>query len=293
MAFALVGLVVLLLVSLFQDAALAMGRFGLAFIWGSVWNPVTHVFGVLPAVYGTLATSCVALLIAVPIGLGAGIFLAEFAPPWLERPLAFLIELLAAIPSVVLGLWALFILVPVLRPVEGWLGRHLGFLPLFSGPPIGIGILAASLILTIMVLPILTTIIREVIRAVPENQREAAYALGATEWEAIAGVVLPYGRSGILGAVTLALGRALGETLAVTMVIGNVFKIELSLFAQATTLASLIASQFREADSEIYLSALIYAGVVLFVITLVVNVAARLLVHRLSTAAIGLGKGGG
>src|SRR5262245_13748505 len=224
MAFTIVGLVGLLLLSLLKDARPAIAQFGLEFIWTSRWNPVTRVFGVLPAIYGTLITSLVALILAVPVGIGAGIFLAEFAPGWLAKPLTFLIELLAAIPSVVIGLWGLFVVVPLLRPFEDWLGKYLGSVPLFSGPPIGIGVLAASLLLAIMVLPILTAIVQEVIRAVPASQREAAYALATTEWEAITGVVLPYGRSGITGAIILALGRALGETLAVTMVIGNVFK---------------------------------------------------------------------
>jgi phosphate transport system permease protein len=292
-AFAIVGLVLLLVASLLKDAWPAMAQFGLSFITSHSWNPVTKVFGVLPAIYGTVATSLVAMLIAVPVGVGAGIFLAEFSPGWLERPLTLLIELLAAIPSVVIGLWGLFVLVPVIRPLEDWLGKYLGSVPFFKGPPIGIGILTASLILAVMVLPLLTSIVREVIRAVPTTQHEAAYALGVTEWEAIWSVVLPYGRSGITGAIILALGRALGETLAVTMVIGNVFKIDVSLFAQATTLASLIASQFREADSDLYLSALIYAGLVLFVITLIVNIVARLLVHRMTAATIGIGQGAG
>ncbi len=292
-ALGLAGLVGLLTLCLVYDAWPAIRAFGPAFFWTSTWNPVTHVFGVLPAIYGTLITSALALLLAAPIGIGSGLFLAEFAPLWLARPLGFLIELLAAIPSVVIGLWGLFVVVPTLRPVEEWLGTHLDFLPLFQGPPTGLGILAAGLVLAIMVLPILTAIVREVVRAVPTAQREGAYALGATEWEIVAGVVLPYSHGGIFGALVLALGRALGETLAVTMVIGNTFKIDVSLFSQSITLASLIASEFREADSDLYLASLMYAGLALLLITLVVNLGARLLVHRMSHGAIGLGQGAG
>lgn len=282
-----------ILFGLVKDSLPAMQKFGLAFIWTTTWNPVTKVFGALPAIYGTLYTSAVAMVIAVPIGLGAAIFLAEFAPRWFERPLSFLIELLAAIPSVVIGLWGLFVLVPVLRPIEDWLGQHLGFLPLFNGPPIGIGIFSAALVLAVMVLPILTAIIREVLLAVPNAQREAAYALGATPWEMVTTAVLPFGRSGIMGAIILALGRALGETLAVTMVIGNAYRIESSLFSQGTTLASQIASQFREADSAEFLAALVYLGLVLFVLTLVVNIIARLLVLRMRVGGVAARGGGG
>jgi phosphate transport system permease protein len=293
----LAGLVVafaaLLAVYLVKDALPAFERFGAAFLWQQTWNPVTLQFGALPAIYGTLATSLLAMLLAVPVGVGAAIYLAEFAPPWVEKPLSFLIELLAAIPSVVIGLWGLFVLVPAIRPVQQWLGQHLGWLPLFSGPPIGIGVFAAGLVLAIMVLPILTAIVREVLWAVPTHQREAALALGATPWEMVTTAVLPYGRSGIVGAVILALGRALGETLAVTMVIGNAYRIDPSLFAQATTLASKIASEFREADSAVFLAALIYLALVLFAITLLVNLVARLLVLRLSVRAIGHGQQGG
>jgi phosphate transport system permease protein len=232
--------------------------------------------------YGTVATSLLALLLALPIGIGAAIFLAELAPRWLADPLAFLIEMLAAIPSVIIGLWGLFVVIPMVRQIETTLGRTLGFLPIFSGPAYGIGLLAASVILAIMILPILTAVTRDVLRAVPNSQREAMLALGATRWETIWQAVLPYGRSGIVGAVILGLGRALGETLAVSMVIGNMFQITPSLFAPATTLASLIATQFREADTPLYLSALIAAGFVLFVITMTVNILARLLIWKLT-----------
>lgn len=278
-------LVLALIVSMLLDAKEAFGKFGLAFFWTSSWNPVTGEFGVLPAIFGTVASSVLALIIAVPIGIGSAIFLVEFAPAWLSKPISLLIELLAAVPSVVIGLWGALILVPALEPVEAAIGGPLGFLPLFSGPPLGIGLLAAGLILSIMVLPILTAVIRDVLHEVPRSQREAMLALGATPWETTIRAVLPYGQSGIVGAIILALGRALGETLAVTMVIGNTYTISPSLFAPATTLASLVASQFREADSSIYLSSLIAAGVVLFAISVIVNVLARLLVWQATPKA--------
>ena len=277
----------LLLLTMLQSGVAALARFGPGFLTGTTWNPVTKDFAVLPAVYGTVMTSVIALVLAVPIGIGAAIFLAELSPKWLSQPVSFLIEMLAAIPSVIIGLWGLFVVVPVVRGVETLLGHSLGFLPIFGGPAYGIGMLSAGVLLAVMVLPIITAITRDVIRVVPGSQREAMLALGATRWETISRVVLPYGRSSIVGAVILALGRALGETLAVSMIIGNTFKITGSLFAPATTLASLIATQFREADSPIYLSALIAAGLVLFAITIVVNIGARLLTWRLGAYPTG------
>jgi len=285
MAAAIPILAVLLALSMLQEGLPALVEFGPAFIWTTTWNPVTHEFGVLPAIYGTIVTSAIALVVAVPIGLGAAIFLAELAPRWISEPVSFLIEMLAAIPSVIIGLWGLFVVVPIIRQVEVALGSTLGFVPLFSGPAFGIGLLAASVLLAVMILPTITAVTREVLRAVPASQREAMLALGATRWETIARAVLPYGRSGVVGASILALGRALGETLAVSMVIGNAFKITPSIFSPATTLASLIATQFREADTPLYLSALMAAGLVLFAITVVVNVAARLFIWRLGTQA--------
>jgi phosphate transport system permease protein len=282
LAAALLLLVAALLASILVQSSPAFRELGLGFVVGSSWNPVTEVFGALPAIYGTLVSSLLGLLIAVPIGLGAAIYLVELAPHWLARPLSLLVELLAAIPSVIIGLWALFVLVPVVEKAEIGLGAALGYLPLFSGPPLGIGMLSAGLVLAIMVLPIVTAVIRDVLQAVPNNQREAMLAVGGTRWETITRAVLPYGQSGIIGAIVLGLGRALGETMAVTMVIGNTYQISTSLFAPATTLASLVASQFREADSEIYRSSLIAAGVVLFAIAVAVNALARLLVWRVS-----------
>lgn len=292
LALAILGLVAALLVSMLIDAAPAIRKFGLGFVWSTTWNPVTEEFGALPAIYGTLVSSLLGLLLAVPLGLGSAIFLVEFSPGWLSRPLSTLIELLAAIPSVVIGLWGILIMVPAIEPLQVAVGGSLGFIPLFSGAPLGIGMMSAGLVLAVMVLPILTAVIRDVLAAVPQTQREAMLALGATRWETIVRAVLPYGQSGIVGAIILALGRALGETLAVTMVIGNTYKVDPSLFAPATTLASLVASQFREADTPMYLSALIYAGVVLFAIAVVVNALARLLVWRVSSRPVGSLAGG-
>jgi len=281
----IVALAIMLVITMVQDGLEALTTFGFAFIASSIWNPVTGEFGVLPAIYGTVASSAVALVLAVPIGIGAAVFIVEISPKWLAEPVSFLIEMLAAIPSVIIGLWGLFVVVPIVRQFESFMGPRFGFIPLFSGPAYGIGLLAASVLLAIMILPILTAVTRDVLRAVPRAQREAMLALGATQWETIARVTLPFGRQGIMGAVILALGRALGETLAVSMVIGNQFKIVPSLFAPATTLSSLIATQFREADKPLYVSALIAAGVVLFCITILVNVMARLLVWRMTRAS--------
>jgi len=267
----------------------AIQRFGLAFFATSTWDPVAQQFGVMPFIYGTLVSSALALLIAVPLGLGVAIFLAELAPRWLRAPVGFLVELLAAIPSVVFGLWGIFVLVPRVRTtLTPALKTTLGFLPLFQGPPLGIGMLAASLILAIMVVPFIVAVSTEVMRAVPTTQREAALALGATRWETTRRAVLPYARSGIAGAIFLALARALGETMAVTMVIGNVPQIRASLLAPAYTIPAVIANEFTEATSDLYVAALIYAGIVLFIVTVLVNVAARLLVARV---ARGVGAG--
>lgn len=270
-----------LLLALFIEGWPAITGFGLAFFGTSTWDPVARQFGVLPFIYGTLVSSALALLIAVPLGLGVAIFLAELAPRWLRAPVGFLVELLAAIPSVVFGLWGIFVLVPWVRTaLTPALKATLGFLPLFQGPPLGIGMLAAGLILAIMVVPFIVAVSTEVMRAVPTSQREAALALGATRWETTRRAVLPYARSGIAGAVFLALARALGETMAVTMVIGNVPQIKASLLAPAYTIPAVIANEFTEATYDLYVAALIYAGIVLFIVTVLVNVVARLLVAR-------------
>ena len=266
----------------------AFQQFGVGFLASSTWDPVRGVFGAAPAIYGTLVSSLVALLIATPLALGVALFLSEFAPPWLRQPVAFFVDLLAAIPSVVYGLWGIFVLLPVLRAhVMPFLRDtlHLGATPLFSGPAYGPSMLAAGIILAIMILPYISSVSREVLLAVPRSQREAALALGATRWEAIRGAVLPYARSGILGGVILGLGRALGETMAVTMLIGNKHDISASLLAPGYTMASLIANEFAEATGDLHLSALMAVGFTLFSLTLVVNAIARWLVWRVTRGA--------
>src|SRR5437763_8159806 len=253
-------------------------RFGLGFLIGQQWNPVTNHYGALVFVFGTVYTSLVALVLAVPLSLGVAIFLAELAPARLRGPASALVEFLAAVPSVVYGLWGIFVLAAVVRsPLETWLGAHLGGIPLFSGPPYGSGILAAALILTVMIVPTITAISRDVLRAVPREQREGMLALGATRWETITRVVVPYARAGIVGAIILGLGRAVGETMAVTMVIGNGRSIGPSLFAITDTLASVIANQFQEATGTLYPAALLELGLILFVLAISLNVLARLL----------------
>jgi phosphate transport system permease protein len=277
-AAALLVLILLLFGILTEGSLASLKAFGLRFVTSSTWDPVRLIFGALPPLYGTLLSSLIALVLAVPIGLGTAVFLAELCPRRLKSPVSFLVELLAALPSVVYGLWGLFVLVPALRPVETWLGKHFGFIPLFQGAPYGIGLLAAGMILAIMILPIITSVSREVLLAVPHSQKEAAYALGATHWEALRGPILRYARAGLLGAIILGLGRALGETMAVTMVIGNSPKISASLFSPASTLASVIANEFLEATDAMHISALAEIALLLFIITIIVNSAARLLV---------------
>jgi len=268
-----------LVVALVWESREALRTFGLRFLVTSHWDPVAGEFGALPFIYGTLLSSLLALLIAVPLSLGAAVYLAELAPSWVRPPIAFLIEMLAAVPSVVYGLWGIFVLVPWLRDwVQPALGANLGFLPLFQGPPYGIGMLAAGIILSIMVVPYITSVSREVLLAVPGSQREAALGLGATRWETTRIAVLRYGRSGLIGAILLGLGRALGETMAVTMVIGNRPEIAASLFAPGYTMASVLANEFTEATSDLYVSALVEIGLLLLLITMVVNGLARLLV---------------
>jgi phosphate transport system permease protein len=266
----------------------AFREFGLGFLSSSTWDPVRGVFGAAPAIYGTIVSSIVALIIATPLALGVAIFLSEFAPPRLRQPVAFLVDLLAAIPSVVYGLWGIFVLLPILREhVMPFLRDtlHLGGTPLFSGPAYGPSMLAAGIILAIMVLPYISSVSREVLLAVPRSQREAALALGATRWEAIRGAVLPYAKSGILGGIILGLGRALGETMAVTMLIGNTHIISSSLLAPGYTMASLIANEFAEATGDLHLSALMAVGFALFTLTLIVNALARWLVWRVTRGA--------
>ncbi len=278
-----VGLAGLLLYELVDRSWESITEFGLGFITSSTWDPVTKDFGAAPAIYGTLVSSIIALILAVPVSIGAAIFLSEIAPPWLRNPFSFLVEMLAALPSVVLGLWGIYVLIPWVRDfVEKSTLGHLSFIPLFSGPPFGVGMLAAGLILSIMILPIITAISRDVMLAVPTSQREAMLALGATKWEVVSGAVLPYCRSGLVGAVILGLGRALGETMAVTMVIGKGYNITASLFQPASTAASTVASEFNEATYELYISALVELALILLAITLLVNIVARLLVWRIA-----------
>jgi phosphate transport system permease protein len=278
------GLSVLLLVGLIiyelaRGGQLAWHAFGWKFFAGRDWDPVNDQFGALPFIYGTIVSSILALVIAVPLSLGVATFITEMAPDWLRSPLAFLTELLAAIPSVIYGLWAIFVLLPILRVhVEPWLGRYLGWTGLFEGTPFGVGMFAAGVILAIMIIPIISSITREVMTAVPRQQREAVLALGATRWEMIRMGVLRNARAGIVGGIILGLGRALGETMAVTMVIGNRAEIARSLFAPGYTMASVIANEFSEATGDLYLSALVQVGLALFLVTIVVNILAQVLV---------------
>jgi phosphate transport system permease protein len=266
---------------LWRHSSLSIEKFGFAFWRTRVWDPVAGNFGALPFIWGTLYSSFLALLISTPVALGIAIFLSELSPRSLRTPLAFLTELLAAIPSIVYGLWGIFVLVPLVRKLQVATPAWMRKLPLFSGPPLGVGMLSAALILAVMVIPFTSSVAREVLKAVPATQREAAYALGATRWEAIL-VALRYGRTGILGAVILGLGRAIGETMAVTMVIGNSPAVTWSIFAPQYTMAAVIANEFTEAADDLYLSALIEIGLVLFAITLIINVLSRLLIWSVS-----------
>jgi len=276
-------LIIAIGVMLALNSTEAFGKFGLGFITNTVWDPVAEVFGALPYIVGTLLSSAIALVIAAPIGILTAIFLAELAPRRLSIPLTFLIELLAAIPSVVFGLWGVFVLSPFLgSTVDPFLIRILGWIPIFAGPSYGIGLFSAGIILAIMVLPTIVAISREVISSVPDSQREAMAALGATRWEIVRRAVLPFARSGIIGAVILGLGRALGETMAVTMVIGNAQDLPTSIFDQSQTIASKIATTFNEASIGIQTSSLIALGFILLVITIGLNVLARLLVRRVT-----------
>ena len=267
---------------------LSWHAFGFKFFSGQDWDPVNGSFGALPFIFGTLATSFLALLIAVPLALGVAVFLTELCPPRLRAPISFLTELLAAIPSVVYGLWAVFVLVPLVRDTMGpWLTKYLGWTGLFGGINLGVGLLTAGIILAIMILPIISSITRDIMLSVPNHQREAVLALGATRWEMIRIGVLRNARIGIVGAVILGLGRALGETMAVTMVIGNQVSISKSLFAPGYTLASVIANEFSEATGDLYLSSLIEIGLALFLVTIVVNAIARGLVWAVTRGTPG------
>jgi phosphate transport system permease protein len=276
---AVLGVLVLIVYELVAGSVLSWHAFGFKFFSGSDWNPVSEQFGALPFIYGTLVSSFLALIIAVPLSVGTAVFTTEMCPTVLRGPLSFFVELLAAIPSVIYGLWAMFVLVPLLSGyVQPFLAKTMGWTGLFEGPPYGIGMLAAGIILAIMIVPIISSITREVLMVVPQHQREGVLALGATRWEMIRVGVLRNARAGIVGGIILGLGRALGETMAVTMVIGNRPEIAKSLFAPGYTMASVLANEFSEATGDTYLSALIEIGLALFVVTIIVNALAQLLV---------------
>ena len=275
----LLAIVVLLVYELILRSAPARSKFGWGFLTSSEWNPVTETFGGLPFLYGTVITSVVAMLISIPLGVGAAIFLAELAPARISNSLTFVIELLAAIPSVIYGLLAIFALVPLMRQyIEPFLKETLGFLPFFSGPAAGVGYLTAGLVLAIMTVPFIISVSREALLAVPREQREAALALGATRWETTWQIVVPYAKLGILGSIFLGLARALGETMAVTMVIGNVVAVHASLLWPGYSIAAVIANEFAEAGGQLYPAALVEMGLVLFGLTIVINGAARVMI---------------
>jgi len=286
---AAIGVLLLLsgvIISLIDGSIPAFRTFGFGFLTSERWNPVTEIFGALPAIYGTIVTSFIAMLIAVPIGLMIAFFLTELCPPWLRRPIGIAIELLAGIPSIIYGIWGLFIFAPFLQAtlqpfLINTLGNVPGIAPLFAGPPYGIGMLTSGLILAIMVLPFVTSITRDVFEAVPGVLKEAAYGLGCTTWEVVRNVTLPYARVGVIGGVMLALGRALGETMAVTFVIGNAHRISASILAPGTTISATIANEFTEAVGDLYTSALIALGLILFVITFIVLAIARYMLMRI------------
>jgi phosphate transport system permease protein len=270
---------ILLVYQLWANSALPRHKFGFHFFVTSVWDPIMDEFGALPFIYGTLVTSAVALIIAVPLGIGAAIFLAELAPPRISDTLQFFIDLLAAVPSVIYGLLGIFIIVPLMRTVIApTLIKTLGFLPIFKGPSYGVGFFTAGIVMAIMVIPYIISVSREVLLSVPRDQREAALALGSTRWESTWQVVVPFAKTGIMGSIFLAMARALGETMAVTMVIGNSPKIAASLFAPGYSIAAVIANEFTEATGDMYLQSLIYLGLVLFLLTFLLNGMARLLI---------------
>jgi len=277
--------------SLLHGSWPAFSHFGFSFLTREIWNPVTDEYGALAPVYGTLVTSLIAMLIAIPISFGIAIFLTELAPAWLKRPVGVAVELLAAVPSIIFGIWGLFVLAPVLqRHVQPFLIEWLGPLPLigklFHGPPFGIGVLTASVVLAIMVLPFISAVMRDVFETVPDVLKESGYGLGATTWEVIWKVVVPYSRTGIVGGIMLGLGRALGETMAVTFVIGNAHRISPSLLAPGTTISASIANEFTEAVGDLYTSSLVALGALLFLITFVVIAAARFMLLRLDRRAL-------
>ena len=279
LALAILGLLLGLAIALIFDSFPAIRAFGLHFFVSTEWDPVNDKYGALPFIYGTFVSSFIALAIAVPLSLGVALCLSEMAPDWLSHRLGFLVDLLAAIPSVVYGLWAVFVMGPWIRDyVEPPLSHYLGWMPFFEGPKVAVGMLSAGVILAIMIIPYISSVCTDVFRVVPHTQREAALALGATKWEMVKTAVIPYGMTGVIGAIILGLGRALGETIAVAMVIGNSADISVSLFKPAATLASVIANEFAEATSDLYVAALIELGLVLLIFGIALNVIARALV---------------
>lgn len=277
-------------IALIEGSIPALRAFRGSFLTQVVWNPVTEKFGALAPLYGTVVTSLIAMVIAIPISFGIAVFLTETCPKWLRRPIGTAIELLAAIPSIVFGIWGLFVLAPLLqRHVQPWLIDHLGPLPLigvlFQGPPFGIGLLTAGLVLAIMVLPFISSVMREVFQLTPQSLKEAAYGVGATQWDVVRSVVLPWSKVGAIGGIMLGLGRALGETMAVTFVVGNAHRISGSLIAPGTTISAAIANEFTEAVGDLYTSALIALGLVLFVLTITIIALARLMIMRLEAGA--------
>ncbi len=285
-AFAVLILLIAIIVSLVIGSLPAIKAFGPHFLVSAEWNPVTEQFGALVPIVGTLATSGIALLIAIPVSFGIALFLTELSPRWLRRPLGTAIELLAGIPSIIYGMWGLFVFAPLFADqVEPWLNNHLGSKPLigplFSGPPMGIGVLTAGIILAIMVIPFITSVMRDVFDIVPTLLKESAYGLGATTWEVMSGVVLPYTRIGVVGGIMLGLGRALGETMAVTFIIGNAHDLSASLLMPGNSISSALANEFTEAVGDLYTSALVELGLILFFITFVVLSLARFMLYRL------------
>jgi len=286
-AWAVLTVIIAIIVSLFIGAAPALRKFGLGFLVSTSWNPVTEDFGALVSIYGTLVTSVIAMLIGVPVSFGIALFITELCPLFLKRPIGIAIELLAAIPSIIYGMWGLFVFAPLFGDhVQPWISNHLGPVPLigalFSGPPLGIGVLTAGIILAIMVIPFMSAVMRDMFEVVPPVLKESAYGIGATTWEVVRHVVLPYTKVGVVGGIMLGLGRALGETMAVTFVIGNANRIHASLFMPGNTISSSLANQFTEAVGEMYSSSLIALGLILFLITFVVLALAKFLLFRIS-----------
>ncbi len=269
-----VGILVLftaIIIILWHESLPSIHKFGFSFLISSVWNPAKDDFGALIPIGGTLISTFLAMLIAVPISIGVALFLSELAPAWMKAPFGVAIELLAAIPSIVYGMWGLFVLAPIMaNHVQPWLAAHFGFLPFFTGAPMGIGMLTAGLVLALMILPFIAAVTRDVFLMVPQGLKEAAYGMGCTTWEVVRDVMIPYGKKGIAGAVFLGMGRALGETMAITFVIGNAYHLSWSLFAPGNSIASTLANEFTEADSDVYLSSLVELGLVLFLITFII-----------------------